>query len=112
MILVDTSVWVNHLKVGDARLVGLLEAGVAAVHPFTEGELALAGADVRRALGGVARVACSPHAEVLEFARRQVGPVRRVGWVDAHLVHAALVGGLDLLTYDTHQAAFFASARP
>lgn len=40
MIVVDTSVWVNHLKVGEARLVALLQAGVAVVHPFTEGELA------------------------------------------------------------------------
>jgi hypothetical protein len=111
MIVVDTSVWVNHLKVGDPTLIALLEAGVAAAHPFTEGELALAGADTRRVLGGVVRVPCTPHPELLDFVQRQPPPVARVGWVDAHIVHAALAGGHDLLTYDTHQARFFTSAR-
>jgi predicted nucleic acid-binding protein len=111
VILVDTSVWVAHLKAGDQRLIELLTAGVAAAHPFTEGELALAGADVRRVLGGVPRLPQAAHHDVLAFVDRQGGPVRRVGWVDAHLVYAALAGGHDLLTYDTHQAAFFVSAR-
>ena len=41
MILVDTSVWVQHLRVGEATLAALLEAGQVPVHPFVTGELAL-----------------------------------------------------------------------
>ena len=41
MILVDTSVWVDHLRFGDEALAGLLETGRVLVHPFVIGELAL-----------------------------------------------------------------------
>lgn len=81
MIVVDTSVWV------------------------------LGGADIARVLGGVARISAAGHEEVVRFIERQGGPVRRIGWVDAHIVCAALAGGFDLLTYDRHQAEFFGSAR-
>ena len=40
MILVDTSVWVDHLRTGDAALAGLLDAGNVLAHPFVIGELA------------------------------------------------------------------------
>ena len=40
MILVDTSVWVDHLRSGDAALVGALEAGDVCTHAFVIGELA------------------------------------------------------------------------
>ncbi|MSP00878.1 MAG: type II toxin-antitoxin system VapC family toxin [Acetobacteraceae bacterium] len=41
MILVDTSVWVDHLRGGDAVLVELLQSGEVVTHPFVIGELAL-----------------------------------------------------------------------
>jgi hypothetical protein len=41
VILVDTSVWVDHLRGGDRVLAGLLEAGEVLAHPFIIGELAL-----------------------------------------------------------------------
>jgi predicted nucleic acid-binding protein len=111
MIAVDTSVWVHHLKVGDSRLASLLAAGVVLVHPFTEGELALGGADVARVLGGVPRLVESPHGDVLRFVERQGGALRGIGWVDAHIAHAALAGGHDLFTHDRRQSAFFTGAR-
>jgi predicted nucleic acid-binding protein len=40
LILVDTSVWVDHLRKGDAALAALLERGAVAMHPFIIGELA------------------------------------------------------------------------
>ncbi|MGB5561132.1 MAG: VapC toxin family PIN domain ribonuclease [Sedimenticolaceae bacterium] len=40
MVLVDTSVWVDHLRGGDRRLVSLLKAGGVFIHPFVVGELA------------------------------------------------------------------------
>ena len=41
MILVDTSVWVDHLRIGQSSLVRLLEDGVVLGHPWIVGELAL-----------------------------------------------------------------------
>ena len=41
MILVDTSVWIDHLRHGDAELTGLLNAGQVLTHRFVIGELAL-----------------------------------------------------------------------
>ena len=40
MILVDTSVWIDHLRQGDAELADALQQGRAAIHPFVVGELA------------------------------------------------------------------------
>jgi predicted nucleic acid-binding protein len=41
VILVDTSVWIEHLRAGDERLMALLDAGEVLGHPFEIGELAL-----------------------------------------------------------------------
>ena len=41
MILVDTSVWIDHLRAGNTQLAALLEAGQVLVHPFVTGEIAL-----------------------------------------------------------------------
>jgi len=40
MVLVDTSVWVSHLREMNAGLVDLLNAGKVACHPFILEELA------------------------------------------------------------------------
>lgn len=108
MILVDTSVWVNHLKVGDPDLVGWLRDGVVAVHPFVEGELLLAGAPIEVLLGGVARVPEAPHDEVRAWVTSLGDAVRGVGWVDAHLAYSARVGRLPLATYDRRLRALAA----
>ncbi len=40
MILVDTSVWIEHLRTGDENLVALLNSSQVLMHPFVIGELA------------------------------------------------------------------------
>ncbi len=40
MILVDTSVWIEHLRLGSARLRSLLYNEQVLCHPFVVGELA------------------------------------------------------------------------
>ena len=42
-ILVDTSVWIKHLRESDKILIRLLEQGLVACHPFIIGELACGG---------------------------------------------------------------------
>jgi predicted nucleic acid-binding protein len=57
LILVDTSVWVDHLRRGDAELAGLLERGVVVMHPFVVGEIACGSlADRLSILEGVTSV--------------------------------------------------------
>jgi hypothetical protein len=41
LILVDTSVWIDHLRADNALLAGLLNSGRVLTHPFVIGELAL-----------------------------------------------------------------------
>ena len=48
MVLVDTSVWIDHLRVGDRKLVRLLEDGEVGVHPLVIGELACGNLRNRR----------------------------------------------------------------
>ena len=71
MILVDTSVWVDHLRATNGRLVGLLEAGMVLTHPFVIGELALGNLRQRDivldALSDLPQASTATDAEVLLF---------------------------------------------
>lgn len=40
MVLVDTSVWVNHFRQGDKALANLIETDMALIHPLVIGEIA------------------------------------------------------------------------
>ncbi|OYV75037.1 MAG: hypothetical protein B7Z66_14430 [Chromatiales bacterium 21-64-14] len=59
MILVDTSVWVDHLRAGDAELAALLNGSEVLMHPCVLGELACGNlrnrTEVLVTLGGVTR---------------------------------------------------------
>ena len=105
MILVDTSVWVDHLRAADARLGARLEAGLVLTHPFVIGEIALGNLRQRQAvlaaLGSLTMTLVATDAEVLHFIE-QAGLARRgIGYVDAHLLAAArLTGGTRLWTRD------------
>ena len=105
MILVDTSVWVDHLRTGNRRLADLLDNGMVLAHPFVTGELALG--DLRQralilsALSGLPRSSVATDEEALRFIddRRLFG--RGIGYVDAHLLAAVrLNAGAALWTYD------------
>jgi predicted nucleic acid-binding protein len=71
VILVDTSVWVDHLRANDKALVGLLNAGMVLAHPFVIGELALGNLTRREtvlnALSDLPRAVVATDAEVLHF---------------------------------------------
>lgn len=113
MILADTSIWVAHLKQpgGHPELIAALEQGVVASHPFVAGELLLAGAPVGELLSGVPMLPMAPHREVCAFVEGQEKPVRRIGWVDAHLIYSALVHHCLLLTRDGPQLRLFGRCR-
>ncbi|MBS0558149.1 MAG: type II toxin-antitoxin system VapC family toxin [Proteobacteria bacterium] len=105
MILVDSSVWVDHLRRRDAELVALLDAGVVMCHPFVIGELACGSLSNRAAfLAELANLPAAPvasHDEALGFVDRHALTGCGIGWVDAHLLASAyLAGRVPLLTRD------------
>lgn len=105
MILVDTSVWVDHLRAGDKALAALLDAVMVLTHPFVIGELALGNLRQREivlsALSDLPHATIATDAEVLHFIERHALFGRGVGYVDAHLLAATrLTAGAELWTND------------
>ncbi len=105
MILVDTSVWVDHLRASDKVLVGLLDAGSVLSHPFVIGEIALGNLNGRQivlnALSDLPRAVVATDAEVLHFIDRHTLFGRGAGYIDAHLLAAVrLTAGAELWTRD------------
>lgn len=104
MILADSSVWIDHLRRGNATLVNALQEGSIVVHPFVIGELACGTmrrrVDVLADLGRIPQIAAAEHEEVMALvaARRLAGT--GIGWTDAHLIAAALLARVDLWTLD------------
>lgn len=92
MILVDTSVWVDHLRVGDDTLAALLNSSQVLMHPFVLGELACGNlrqrAEVLALLKDLPQATIARDDEVLFFIERQALMGRGVGYVDAHLLAA------------------------
>ena len=108
MILVDTSVWIDHLRGGDARLAALLEAGRVLSHPFVIGELACGNlrnrAEVLTLLHELPRAVAATDAEVLAFIETHTLMGRGIGYLDAHLLAAAALSAARLWTRDRRLA--------
>ena len=111
MILVDTSVWVDHLRRSNAKLASLLEDGLAACHPFVIGELALGhlkrGSEVPDLLAELPSVTLAEHDEVMVFVAAHALEGSGIGWIDAHLLCSAALSAGRLWTLDRslHAAA-------
>jgi predicted nucleic acid-binding protein len=90
VILVDTSVWVDHMRGGDAALAGLLDAGQVLTHPFVIGELALGSLRQRDlvlgALQNLPQAIIAADREVLHFINRHALFGLGIGYIDAHLL--------------------------
>jgi predicted nucleic acid-binding protein len=114
VVLVDTSVWAQHINRGLDALVGLLEAGEVLAHPFVVGELAMGNLRRRDAvlhdLQDLPQALVASDAEALRFIERNRLFGSSLGYIDAHLLAAArLLPGTALWTFDKRLAA--ASAR-
>ncbi len=109
MILVDTSVWVDHFRHGNPRLEALLNVGLVLVHPFVVGELALGRmkkrTEILELLGEMPLADFANYDEVLEFVDRHMLAGSGVGWVDVHLLVSAALGRASLWTLDRRLAA-------
>jgi predicted nucleic acid-binding protein len=105
VILVDTSVWVDHLRAGVARLAALLERGAVVVHPFVVGEIACGNlaqrGSVLELLQNLPAAVVAEPTEVLAFVERHRLHGRGVGYVDVHLLASiALTESTTLWTRD------------
>lgn len=104
MILVDTSVWIDHLRDGSSRLEGLLVDGMALSHPFVIGELACGNlakrGEILSLLAALPRAGTADDDEVLHLLESKRLYGRGLGWVDAHLLASALLTECGLWTLD------------
>jgi len=105
MILVDTSVWIDHLRRHNNALAKLLHAGMVLTHPIVIAELALGNlrqrAVVLAALLDLPRANVGTDAEVLHFIDHHGLSGRGVGYIDAHLLAAVrLTPGAEMWTKD------------
>lgn len=104
MILVDTSVWIDHFRRADSRLADMLEEGTVAVHDFVVGELACGNfrrrAEIIEHLRALPLIGRLEEAEVHAFVSQRRLYGQGIGWIDAHLLAAAIVAGCGFWTRD------------
>ena len=112
MIVADTSYWIDHWRLADLDFARRLMDGEVLMHPFVLGELALGSLRNRRAtiadLLDMHSLRPASHDEVMQLIEGRQLYSRGIGYVDVHLLAAALIdGSVKLLTRDRrlHAAA-------
>lgn len=105
MILVDTSIWIDHLRHGDVDLTRHLNAGQVLTHQFVIGELALGNLQNRNivlnTLQNLPQVTSASDEEALRFIESQSLFGKGISYIDAHLLAAVrLSSGVLLWTRD------------
>jgi len=104
MVLVDTSVWVTHLRTGQPELVALLHEAQVLCHPFVIGELACGNlknrAEILSLLQDLPSTPVVSQEECLHFidVHRLMG--KGIGFVDAHLLASCRLVRVSLWTED------------
>lgn len=93
MILVDTSVWIDHLRKHDEQLASLLQIGQVCIHPFVLGEIALGSLHNRQMVIGhlknLPRIQTTTFEETLFFVEEFQLYSRGIGYVDSQLLAAS-----------------------
>jgi len=104
MILVDTSIWIEHFRQSKAELSDLLNKVQVATHPFIIGELACGNLKNRKEIlslfSELPQAEVAEHDEVLSLVDNKSLMGNGIGWVDAHLLASALLSGTPLWTRD------------
>lgn len=104
MILVDTSIWIDHLRRGSPALAALLENEAVCTHDFVIGELACGNlrnrAELLGLLQSLPRLSAATEDETLFFIEQQHLMGRGIGYIDAHLLAAAVIRNIPIWTKD------------
>jgi predicted nucleic acid-binding protein len=116
VILVDSSIWIDHLRRSEAELERLLSDALVICHPFVIGELACGHLRRREAfLDALSELPAAPaatHVEAMGFVERHALAGRGIGWTDVHLLAStALLPTATLWTRDKRLAAVAAALR-
>ena len=104
MILVDTSVWVEHFRTGTYELQELFNDGHVVCHPFVIGELACGNLKNRSGILSLLQdLPMASHAEdgeVIPFIEKHDLMGKGLGYIDIHLLMSALLTRIPLWTAD------------
>ncbi len=104
MVLVDTSVWVDHLRRGNSGLASLLDDGAVVCHPFIIGELACGvmrnRVQILSLLQSLPKAETVSPDEVLHFIEDRGLAGKGLGYVDTHLLASAVLTSIPLWTLD------------
>ena len=104
MVLVDTSIWISHLRDNNPALATLLCQGHVVCHPMIIGELACGNLgnryEILSSLNKLPTSEVATHAEVLEFIEEQGLMGKGLGLVDMHLLAAAVLSSIPFWTQD------------
>lgn len=104
MVLVDTSVWISHLREKNARLANLLNDGEVVCHPFVVGELACGNlrnrTEILSLLKSLPMSIEAEHEEVLQFIDSNKLMGKGLGYMDIHLMASAVLTGIPIWTLD------------
>lgn len=104
MTLVDTSIWIDHLRTGNDDLVAMLQDDLVCIHPWIIGELACGNLanrnEVLKLLGSLFPLAPARDEEVLHFVERRRLMGTGVGYMDVHLLAASAIHGVEIWTRD------------
>lgn len=105
MILVDTSIWIGHLRSGENRLADLLNRSQVLAHPFVTGELACGNlrnrVEILELLNNLPQSPVASATEALHFIESNQLMGLGVGYIDIHLLAAtALAENATLWTGD------------
>jgi hypothetical protein len=104
MVLVDTSIWVEHLRAGHRGLEDLLAEGKVACHELIIGELACGVIKNRREILALMQalptVIEAEHDEAMLFIDRHRLTGKGLGFIDVHLMASAVLSDTPLWTMD------------
>jgi predicted nucleic acid-binding protein len=103
-VIVDTSVWIDHIKSPVRELVGLLEQETVLAHSWIIGELALGQIRNRHQVIGnlklLPRAQESPFQYLLDFIDRKKLYSRGLSFTDIQILASALLSNASILTRD------------
>jgi predicted nucleic acid-binding protein len=104
MVLVDTSVWIDHLRRGSVGLDVPLSEGQVLCHPFIIGELACGNlknrSDILSLLQTLPEIRSAEHEEVMLFIEKHRLMGKGLGYIDVHLLTSSLLSHAPLWTLD------------